>query len=185
MTAARMKRRALFEELLADPRVRTAAIPNGGTGVALNHGLGLASGEYIAFLDADDEYFPNHLSSHLEVMRQRPDIDLLWGGLEVVAAKYEDTLVPDVERGTGLIPVSQCVVQGTLFGRRDLFLKQRFTEDRSVWWQDYEFVKRIRGDYKVERFSLMTYRYYRDSGQSVVDRIKAGWDNASDKGTAI
>ncbi len=108
------------------------------------------------------------------------------GDSEVVAAKYEDTLVPDVVRGTGLIPVSQCVVQGTLFGRHDLFLKQRFTEDRSVWWQDYEFVKRIRADYKVDRFSLQTYlrRFIENSGQSIVYRVKAGWDNASDKGTA-
>lgn len=34
---------------------------NGGASSARNYGLEKASGEYIAFLDADDEWLPNHL----------------------------------------------------------------------------------------------------------------------------
>ena len=34
---------------------------NGGASSARNHGLGKAQGDFIAFLDADDEWLPNHL----------------------------------------------------------------------------------------------------------------------------
>ena len=41
---------------LSDPRVRSLTQPNAGPGVARNRGLAEASGEYVAFLDADDEW---------------------------------------------------------------------------------------------------------------------------------
>jgi len=109
------------------------------------------------------------------MMHEHPQIDLLWGGVEVIANNYEDTMVPNVEAGTGLTPVANCIVQGTIFGRRHIFLQHRFSEDRSIWWQDYEFVKRVGLQHVVERFPRATYRYYRNSGESMVDRIKVEW----------
>ncbi len=41
---------------LGDPRVRVIAQPNAGPGAARNRGLTVSAGEYVAFLDADDEW---------------------------------------------------------------------------------------------------------------------------------
>jgi hypothetical protein len=43
---------------------------NGGHGAALNAGIAQASGEYIAFLDDDDVFFPDHLSSLVEALER-------------------------------------------------------------------------------------------------------------------
>jgi hypothetical protein len=129
----------------------------------------------VAFLDADDEYLPNHLSSHLAVMSENPDVDILWGGLEVVADSPDDVLVPDVEAGFGFISIHDCVTQGTMFARRRVFEMDRFAEDRSVLWQDYDFVSRVRGRFKTMQFHEPTYRYYRNTGLSSVDRWKTNW----------
>jgi glycosyltransferase involved in cell wall biosynthesis len=163
----------VLNDLLQDPRVSATVVPNGGTGSALNVGLQRGLGSYIAFLDADDEFLPDHLRSHIVAMNDDPQIDLFWGGMEVIADSNEDTLVPDVENGNALIPVCGCIVQGTLFGRRNVFSDFRFSEDRSIWYQDYEFVQRVRTKYNVHQFERPTYRYYRNSGRSTVDRIKA------------
>jgi glycosyltransferase involved in cell wall biosynthesis len=48
-----------------DPDVLVCALPNGGPSAARNHGLQLATGEIVAFLDADD-LWPDHT---LEVLR--------------------------------------------------------------------------------------------------------------------
>jgi glycosyltransferase involved in cell wall biosynthesis len=159
----------------ADPRVVTARIPNSGTSAALNLGVAKGRGEYVAFLDADDEYLPLHLASHVEFFEQHPDIDVLWGGAEVVGASESDLLIPDVEKGSGFVHISKCVLQGTIFVRRHVFSDFRFSEDRTVWYQDYVFIKQVSTKYKTAVFPLPTYRYYRNLGNSAIDRVKKHW----------
>lgn len=57
---------------MAEPRIRVVHEPNGGVSVARNHGLELAREPYIAFLDADDEWLPEHLSSLAEMIAREP-----------------------------------------------------------------------------------------------------------------
>ncbi len=47
---------------ISDPRIRVIHQPNGGEAAARNTALDLATGEYVAFLDADDLYRPNGLA---------------------------------------------------------------------------------------------------------------------------
>jgi glycosyltransferase involved in cell wall biosynthesis len=47
---------------------------NRGVGAARNRGLESAIGEWVAFLDSDDEWKPQYLASQLEVIRAHPDI---------------------------------------------------------------------------------------------------------------
>lgn len=44
-----------------DPRLRVITQPNGGECVARNTGTAAARGTYIAYLDSDDAWLPNHL----------------------------------------------------------------------------------------------------------------------------
>jgi glycosyltransferase involved in cell wall biosynthesis len=165
---------AICQELAAnDPRVTCVSRPNGGHGAALNTGLTLASAEYIAFLDADDEYLPGHLDLRVRFLEQFPALDLLWGGLELVLAPGDTGMVPDVEKGYGEIALTECVVQGTLFARRRVFDSLQYSEDRKVWYADYDLVRRARQFFQVQKVDFPTYRYYRDSGKSMVDRVKA------------
>ncbi|MDO4818616.1 MAG: glycosyltransferase family A protein [Akkermansia sp.] len=59
---------------VADPRLRVITRENGGECVARNHGLREARGKYIAFLDSDDVWLPNHLEQALGFMEAHPDI---------------------------------------------------------------------------------------------------------------
>jgi glycosyltransferase involved in cell wall biosynthesis len=144
---------------------------NRGAGASLNVGIAHAKGDFIAFLDADDEYLPGHLTAHLAVMRQKPEVDILWGGMDLVG-RPEDLMVPDVAKGEGLISIRDCVVQGTIFARRHVFAELRFNE---LWYQDYDFIERARRQFVVQRFNQPTYRYYRNTGESTVDKVKAAW----------
>lgn len=56
-----------------DERVRVISQENQGVSVARNTGIENAKGEYICFLDADDEFMPNHLEVLEKAIQIYPD----------------------------------------------------------------------------------------------------------------
>ncbi len=55
---------------------------NAGVSAARNKGAATASGDWLAFLDADDWYFPDRLRLHAEWIESDPTLDFLTGDYE-------------------------------------------------------------------------------------------------------
>lgn len=62
--------------------VRWLRQDNRGIGAARNVGIGLATGEFLAFLDSDDRWCPDKLSRQLGVFEQAPETDAVYGQAE-------------------------------------------------------------------------------------------------------
>ena len=56
-------RSAAVVEQFTDARIRLIKQTNGGVSAARNRGISEARGEYVAFLDADDVWLPDHLAN--------------------------------------------------------------------------------------------------------------------------
>ncbi len=69
-----------------DPRIRLYEREESGPGgyAARNLGIDKAAGEWIAFLDADDEWYPDHLEKYTKLIRSYPDAGVLGSGREIV-----------------------------------------------------------------------------------------------------
>ncbi len=59
----------------SDLRIRLVHQANGGEAVARNRALELARGEFVAFLDADDLFLPDHLAAAVAFLQDTPSVD--------------------------------------------------------------------------------------------------------------
>jgi len=64
-----------------------------GQGEAINKGLARASGEIIAWLNSDDYYLPNAVSSAVKIFEQNPDMVLVYGDMLAVDENGKTTNV--------------------------------------------------------------------------------------------
>ena len=69
---------------IGDPRVVYLRSTGSGCSAARNLGMQRARGEFIAFLDDDDEYLPHKLALHTEFLDRHPDVDLVGSGTRLV-----------------------------------------------------------------------------------------------------
>ena len=64
---------------IADPRLRYVRRAHRGVAAALNAGLALARGEYIARNDSDDVWLPDLLATAVAVLDANPQVGLVYG----------------------------------------------------------------------------------------------------------
>jgi glycosyltransferase involved in cell wall biosynthesis len=60
-------------------RIRLTSQMRSGAGTARNTAAGLASGPYLAFLDADDRFLPEKLERQLAALHADPGLDMVFG----------------------------------------------------------------------------------------------------------
>lgn len=65
-----------------DSRIKVYHQRNGGVCKARNTGINAAVGEYITFLDSDDELTPSAFSDFIDIERKYPGVDLITGQLK-------------------------------------------------------------------------------------------------------
>ena len=127
-------------------RMRYLHQANRGVGAARNLGIQRARGRYIACLDSDDEYFPKHLETRLSLLR-RHNLDLVQGGVRVLGKDWTVDFF-DPQR---LVRLSECVIGGTLFGEREVFVALGGFGDLS-YGEDLDLWLRARRRFKVATF---------------------------------
>ncbi|MCO6472929.1 MAG: glycosyltransferase [Melioribacteraceae bacterium] len=134
--------------------------------LSLNVGIQASCGKYLTFLGSDDEFTKDHLRQRVEFLRNNPEVDLLHGGVEVIGDPY----VKDKNDLSKKIHLNECVIGGTFFGKRDLFNIENGFKD-VAYSEDSEFFERIKDKYIIRKVSFPTYRYYRDTPDSICSNI--------------
>ncbi len=140
-----------------DNRIKYFYHKNQGHPKTLNKGLKLSKGNYITFLDSDDEYDENHLSPRIKFMDENREIDLIYSPAKIIGGNY---FVPDARDKTKLIHLDDCIIGATFFGKQKMFLS--LNGFKNIYGQDYEFYNRAKKKFKIEKYLNRTYIYHRD-----------------------
>lgn len=142
---------------------------NRNTAYSLNSGIQISEGKYITFLDSDDEYEKKHIELRINYFEKNPQTDLIHTTCKLIG-KEKDMLVPDARNPKKLIHLDKCIIGATFFGYKKIFSKNGF---KDCYGYDYEFYNRIKKKYKVKKLDIPTYLYYRNSEDSVLNKLKA------------
>ncbi len=161
-----------------DPRLRLVAQSNHGVSAARNLGIEMAQGDWVAFLDADDQWHPRFLEALSWAHRCCPRADLLATGFRRVTgaeaesgAPISDWSVPErlpgIEvitdlrrrwmRRAPLCASSVAIRAARLRGMGRCFAEgESYGEDLDMWFRlaDYAPVATVAGDYVTVRGDL-------------------------------
>jgi glycosyltransferase involved in cell wall biosynthesis len=160
--------KVLFPILKNNPSIIYLRQSNKGPATALNTGMKLASGEYISFLDSDDEYKKDHIKKRITYFKNNA-ADLTYSTAEIIG-KEADMYVPDARNKNKLIHLNDCIIGGTFFGKKEVFLKLNGFKD--IYAYDFDFYNRAMKKFKVVKLEMPTYIYHRNTPDSILTKLK-------------
>jgi glycosyltransferase involved in cell wall biosynthesis len=145
-----------------------------GIARSVNDGIRHAAGEMIAFLDHDDEWFPNFLSTQVAHLDQHPDVGMVHSDFQTIDIDgniIEASVAVCRQRGMrpsghvfphlfmdSFIVGNSVVVRKECFNRLGVF-------DEILRWGDYHMWLRIARHYKVDYVDQVLTKYRQHSTQ--------------------
>jgi glycosyltransferase involved in cell wall biosynthesis len=143
---------ALLEDKLLPYRDRIIYIrqENKGPGGARNTGILKSRGEFIAFLDSDDQWLPEHLSDMWELLHKNPALDLAYAdAVNFGDLESEGRTVMDTNPSEGLadfesLVLARCSVVGScVVARRQALLDAGLFDESLAQGEDFDLWARV------------------------------------------
>lgn len=131
-------------ETYQDSRIIYRYQENQGQSIARNLALKIARGDFICFLDSDNFWFPDKLEKSLEVFREHPEVDIVYGDGVTINESGQEISRENMRRYTGHIAAhmlkDNVVSMNTTMARRRCFDemggfsgKRRVADDYDLW----------------------------------------------------
>lgn len=160
----------------SDSRVRFIGYsPAKGGNVARNTGIEASKGDYIAFLDDDDEWLPEKLQKQVNLLDNNDAIGLVYTGAHIIYVKekveYNST---SKERGNlkTRILIDNCIGTTSTVVLRKSVLSQSGIFDESLnALQDYDLWIRIAQHSEIEVVPEPLINYYNYRGEKQVSAV--------------
>ncbi len=143
-----------------------------GPAVARNQGILASQSEFVAFLDADDEWAPEKLERQLEMFRNDPEAVLCFTDYERLHqdGQRDPSAIAEFPNATeGMVfdnlLKQNFVLTSSVVVRRDALSRSGLFDHRLRYCQDYDLWLRVArvGKFRLVPESLSTYRLHGDN----------------------
>lgn len=131
---------------IKDPRIRILRQDNRGPAAARNHGMRVAKGEYIAFLDSDDLFEPDKLMYQLTMLLDHPDVWFAHTSYRSFGEDGDDEIKPSGKFDGSVYPLifATCpIASPTVMFKREVVDWNIFFEERYRISEDIIFYSKI------------------------------------------
>jgi glycosyltransferase involved in cell wall biosynthesis len=160
----------------AELGARVITRPNSGPSAAKNSGVQAASGEWVAFLDADDRWSPGKLESQAGGVSAQTILSFT--GLRV----FDDhgirgeSLAPDAASAVKMLRYTNPITNSSVLVRRDAFLRSRGFREEIRHGEDWELWFRLsrQGQFAAVPAALTDYYVYPGSLSANPERMIEG-----------
>ena len=158
------QREIILSYCIADPRFRYLFLENQGVSGARNTGFNHSSGAYVAFLDADDVWLPDNLSSKLEKF-EKGDYGLVHSDASLIdgmSNMKEGTMVGrEGELLTNMLTWDGTQVPGpsSILVKRSVLQSVGLFDSRLSTSADHDFFLRVSAKYKIGHVTKITWKY--------------------------
>ncbi|MGH7848212.1 MAG: glycosyltransferase family 2 protein, partial [Candidatus Binatia bacterium] len=124
-----------------DGRIRWLSEPDHGPSDAINKGWRIATGEILAWLNADDLWAPGAVSAAVSYFEQNPEIDVVYGNCGIIDQDGNPIAVASVREWNLRYAVEHCdhvIYQPASFMRRSIlervgWLWPKLCHDHELW----------------------------------------------------
>ena len=145
---------------------------NMGACAARNTGIKHAKGEFVAFLDDDDEWLPEKIEKQLSVMEKNKSAALVYCGRYTYIVSEDKTIEENVEFHSG--KVYEKLILNNFIGSTSFPLIRKSVAEKLGGFdvnmkaaQDCEFWLRIAREYDVDYVPEPLVRYYIHEGEQI------------------
>jgi len=140
---------------ISDPRLRVIIHQqNSGAAAARNTGIQAATGDWIAFLDADDVWQPEKLPRQMNYLQRHLEVDACVCGFEIRDARGNVRAYPQAERGreaviAELLRGCHLSIGSALLVRRDVFEQVGPFDTSLKRFEDWEWLWRFIAQHQI------------------------------------
>lgn len=156
-----------------------------GVSAARNKGIQLAVGKVIAFIDADDQWLPNKLTSHIEHLNQDTNLGVSFGRVEFLSPdgkptrQFSNSRLSDIQPQHFLYE-NPTITVSNLVVRREIFEQVGGFEESMRYSEDMDFLLRVAcsNRWKIEGLNevLTRYRTSPKGLSSNLQGMEEGWN---------
>ena len=165
-------------------KIKLISQNNQGVSVARNQGVANSSGNYLAFLDADDLWHHEKLSTHLHYMNNHPQVGVSFARVQFMNSEGKvlqrtSSLPLGKQDAAAMFAENPTTTTSNLFMRRSVFEQAGGFDETMQFAEDQEFLIRIlhETEYEVTGIDpVLTYYRASENGlSSKLPEMEAGW----------
>ncbi|MFP5221217.1 MAG: glycosyltransferase family 2 protein [Acidobacteriota bacterium] len=166
-----------------DPRIRFVRHQNGGPAFTRNQGVRLSRGQYVAFLDSDDEWAPEKLARQVALLESRPDVGVVYSQRDTIdeSGRLTRGFRPKLHEGFILneLYVDNFICMSSVILRREVFDQCGYIDESLRMSEDFDFWLRVACKYAFAVVQDPLVRYRTHGGQvsrNTEWRIRVVWE---------